>query len=78
MPSCEIWPAPPSLNGLATPITWASAATSAKMLSARARTAAEVKPASEWSTICTVSPAFCGNSACRVSEAACDSEPGWR
>ena len=35
VPSCEIWLAPPSPKGLATPVTWGSAATSAKMSSAR-------------------------------------------
>ena len=78
LPSGEIWLAPPSLNGLATPVTWGSAARSAKMFSALVRTLAEEKPSSEWRTTCTVSPAFSGNLACSVSEAACDSEPGWR
>ena len=47
-------------------------------LSARARTSGEVTPASEWTTIWTVSPARWGKLSCKVSAAALDSDPGCR
>ena len=78
VPSSEIWLAPPSANGLATPTTWSSAATSAKIFSARACTSGEVTPASAWSTIWTVSPGLLRELSWSVSEAAFDSDPGCR
>ena len=78
VPSSEICAAPCSVNGLTTPTTWSLSATSAKILSALARTSGEETPASEWTTTCTVSPACCGNAASSLSAAAFDSEPGCR
>ena len=48
------------------------------LLDARLDLAAEVTPASAWTTIWSVSPDFCGKSAFSVFETCCDSDPGWR